>query len=149
MMKSREEDIQQINTKMNKVNEIYKDLGNLVSSQQDQIDEIEDTVADSNQNAEYGLDQLERANRPWFGGRGGGGGGDGKGQSGEGDAAADGNGTAPSEEDKTWGDTWAESYAEFQRDMQEIGNDIAAKGKYLQMCFCGAFGGAVVDNTLS
>ena len=147
MMKSREEDIQQINTKMNKVNEIYKDLGNLVSSQQDQIDEIEDAVADSNQNAEYGLDQLERANRPWFGGRGGGN--DGKGKSGEADAAADGNGTAPSEEDKTWGDTWAESYAEFQRDMQEIGNDIAAKGKYLQMCFCGAFGGAVVDNTLS
>jgi t-SNARE complex subunit (syntaxin) len=59
-MQSREEDIQQINQKMNKVNEIYKDLGNLVSSQQDQIDEIEDAVADSNQNAEYGLDQLER-----------------------------------------------------------------------------------------
>ena len=52
-MKSREEDIQQINQKMNKVNEIYKDLGNLVSSQQDQIDGIEDAVADSNQNAEY------------------------------------------------------------------------------------------------
>jgi hypothetical protein len=142
-MKSREEDIQQINQKMNKVNEIYKDLGNLVSTQQDQIDEIEDAVAGSNQNAEYGLDQLERANRPWFGGSGG------KGKNGEGEVRADGNAKAASEEEKTWSDTWAESYAEFQRDMQAIGNDIAAKGKYLQMCFCGAFGGAVADNTLS
>ena len=147
MMQSREEDIQQINQKMNKVNEIYKDLGNLVSSQQDQIDEIEDAVADSNQNAEYGLDQLERANRPWFGGRGGGGKDNNK--NGDGEAAGgDGNGDAPTEE-KTWTDTWAESYAEFQRDMTEIGNDIATKSRHLQLCLCGAFGGAVVDNTLS
>jgi len=150
-MQSREEDIQQINQKMNKVNEIYKDLGNLVSSQQDQIDEIEDAVADSNQNAESGLDQLERANRPWFGGRGGGGkdnkNGDGDGD-GEAAAGGDGNGEASAEE-KSWGDAWTESYAEFQRDMNEIGNDIVAKGRHLQLCFCGAFGGAVVDSTLS
>ena len=60
----------------------------------------------------------------------------------------DGNGDAPTEE-KTWNDTWAESYAEFQRDMTEIGNDIATKSRHLQLCLCGAFGGAAVDNTLS
>lgn len=130
VMQSRENDIQQINQKMNTVNEIYKDLGSLVAGQQDQVDEIEDAVADSNNNAAYGLDQLERANRPWFGGK-----------KAEGDAEATGDETAAAEK------SWSDSFKELQTDMEAIGNDIATKSKAnllaAQMLFCGAFGGGV------
>ena len=126
VMQSREDDIQQINQKMNKVNEIYKDLGNLVGSQQDQIDEIEDAAADADSRAANGLDQLQRANRPWFGGK--------KQPQQEAEAA-----------EKSWSDSIMDSMKEMKSDMDAIGNDVAKKSKAsilaAQMMFCGAFGG--------
>ena len=128
-MESRESDIEQINQKMNKVNEIYKDLGNIVGGQQDQIDAIEDTMADSNNKAAHGLEQLERANRPWFGGK-----------------KTEGHEEAYTAE-TTWGDSFYDGWQEFQNDMEAIGNDIAAKGRALQMLFCGV-GGVIPDTTI-
>lgn len=62
VMRERGAEVQEINKKMHIVNEIYKDLAGLVSSQQVQIDEVEDTIVDSHLNAKRGLNHLESVN---------------------------------------------------------------------------------------
>ena len=62
IMREREEEIRNINRGMHQVNEIYKDLAHIVSSQQEQIDNIETQMEDSRANAEAGLKQVEQAN---------------------------------------------------------------------------------------
>ena len=63
VMREREEELKDINRKMHVVNEIYKDLGEVVDQQQEQIDEIEDQFGNAAHDTERGLDQLERANK--------------------------------------------------------------------------------------
>jgi t-SNARE complex subunit (syntaxin) len=61
-MREREQEIRTINRGMHQVNEIYKDLAQIVGSQQEQIDSIETQMDDSRANAESGLKQVEKAN---------------------------------------------------------------------------------------
>lgn len=62
LMREREQELQDINHKMHVVNEIYKDLGEVVDEQQDQIDTLEDQFGNANHNTQRGLEQLEKAN---------------------------------------------------------------------------------------
>lgn len=62
LMREREQELQDINHKMHVVNEIYKDLGEVVDQQQEQIDNIEDQFGMAKDNARKGLEQLEKAN---------------------------------------------------------------------------------------
>jgi hypothetical protein len=62
IMREREQELQDINHKMHVVNEIYKDLGEVVDQQQEQIDNIEDQFARTSDNTRRGLEQLEKAN---------------------------------------------------------------------------------------
>jgi hypothetical protein len=62
LMREREQELQDINHKMHVVNEIYKDLGEVVDQQQEQIDTIEDQFGRASDNARRGLEQLEKAN---------------------------------------------------------------------------------------
>jgi t-SNARE complex subunit (syntaxin) len=62
IMREREEEIRTINQGMHTVNEIYKDLAHIVSTQQENIDQIEMQMDDSRANAENGLKQVELAN---------------------------------------------------------------------------------------
>lgn len=62
VMHERESAIMEINKKMHDVNEIYKDLGNIVSQQQELIDNAENAIEDSRLNLKSGLNQLEKAN---------------------------------------------------------------------------------------
>mmetsp|Transcript_15684 Transcript_15684/g.23547 ORF Transcript_15684/g.23547 Transcript_15684/m.23547 type:complete len:306 (+) Transcript_15684:299-1216(+) len=61
IMREREEEVRNINKGMHQVNEIYKDLANIVSYQQDQIDEVEVSMEHANKTAESGLKQIEKA----------------------------------------------------------------------------------------
>jgi t-SNARE complex subunit (syntaxin) len=65
IMREREEEIKNINRGMHTVNEIYKDLAHLVSQQQYDIDNIETQMEDSRNNAEHGLQQVEKANEKY------------------------------------------------------------------------------------
>lgn len=60
-MREREEEIQKVSQKMNKVNEIYQELAALVEGQQDQFDAVEDTVHNVKDNVEGGLRHIEGA----------------------------------------------------------------------------------------
>mmetsp|Transcript_48405 Transcript_48405/g.58593 ORF Transcript_48405/g.58593 Transcript_48405/m.58593 type:complete len:270 (+) Transcript_48405:126-935(+) len=62
IMREREEEIRNINKGMHTVNEIYKDLANIVGSQQEDIDQIETTMEDTNEKAKSGLTHIEKAN---------------------------------------------------------------------------------------
>jgi len=62
VMQQREGEIRTIQQKMNVVNEIYKDLGQVVDEQGEQINNVEDTFNRSNQNTKKGLEQLTKAN---------------------------------------------------------------------------------------
>jgi hypothetical protein len=62
VMREREEELRDINRKMHVVNEIYKDLGEVVDGQQEQIDTIEDQFGRGSDNTKRGLEQLEKAN---------------------------------------------------------------------------------------
>lgn len=62
IMREREEEIRNINKGMHTVNEIYKDLAHIVGSQQEQIDQIENQMEDARNNAESGLEQVQKAN---------------------------------------------------------------------------------------
>lgn len=62
LMREREQELQDINHKMHVVNEIYKDLGEVVDQQQEQIDTIENQFARTADNTRRGLEQLEKAN---------------------------------------------------------------------------------------
>ena len=61
-MREREQELLDINHKMNVVNEIYKDLGQVVDGQQEQIDGIENQFGVASSNAQRGLEWLEKAN---------------------------------------------------------------------------------------
>ena len=61
-MQQRESEIREINNKMNVVNEIYKDLGGLVESQQDDIDTIENQFETANEVSRKALEQIRKAN---------------------------------------------------------------------------------------
>jgi len=62
LMREREQELRDINQKMHVVNEIYKDLGEVVSGQQEQIDTIENQFGNAAENSRRGLEQLEKAN---------------------------------------------------------------------------------------
>jgi len=62
IMREREEEIRNINKGMHTVNEIYKDLAHIVGSQQEQVDQIENQMEDARNNAESGLEQVQKAN---------------------------------------------------------------------------------------
>ena len=62
VMQQREGEIRTIQQKMNVVNEIYKDLGQVVDDQGTQINNVEDTFNRSNLNTQKGLEQLTKAN---------------------------------------------------------------------------------------
>ena len=62
VMQQREGEIRTIQQKMNVVNEIYKDLGQVVDEQGTQINNVEDTFNRSNLNTQKGLEQLSKAN---------------------------------------------------------------------------------------
>ena len=59
---SRAEEISNINRGMSTVNQIYKDLANIVGGQQDEIDMVEDQMEHANRSANRGLTQIEKAN---------------------------------------------------------------------------------------
>lgn len=62
IMRERENEIRTINKGMHTVNEIYKDLAMIVGGQQEQIDQIENQMEDARDNAESGLEQVQKAN---------------------------------------------------------------------------------------
>ena len=62
IIREREEEIRNINKGMHTVNEIYKDLAHIVGDQQDDIDAIENQMEDANNNAQAGLNQVQKAN---------------------------------------------------------------------------------------
>lgn len=62
IMREREEEVRNINKGMHQVNEIYKDLANIISSQQDQVDEVEEHMEEATKHAESGLTQIQKAN---------------------------------------------------------------------------------------
>jgi t-SNARE complex subunit (syntaxin) len=62
IMREREEEIRNINKGMHTVNEIYKDLANIVGSQQEQVDQIETQMEDARNHAESGLHHVQKAN---------------------------------------------------------------------------------------
>ena len=59
----REREIERISGQVSTVNAIYRDLASLVGSQQDDVDEIEQLVAQSHDRTVKGQRQLERAVR--------------------------------------------------------------------------------------
>lgn len=65
IMREREEEIRNINRGMHQVNEIYKDLANIVGEQQHHIDTIETQMDDARANAQAGLKQVEKANEKY------------------------------------------------------------------------------------
>jgi len=62
IMREREEEVRNINKGMHQVNEIYKDLANIISLQQDQVDEVEVHMEEATKHAESGLTQIQKAN---------------------------------------------------------------------------------------
>jgi len=60
-MQQRETELRDINRQMHAVNEIYKDLGEVVEQQQDQIDEVEDKFAGAADATRRGLEQIDKA----------------------------------------------------------------------------------------
>jgi t-SNARE complex subunit (syntaxin) len=61
LLQEREEEIVAINQSVVKVNEIFRDLGELVSRQQEDIDAIEQNVQHSHAAAKSGLEQVAKA----------------------------------------------------------------------------------------
>lgn len=61
LLQEREAEIVLINQSVVKVNEIFRDLGQLVSRQQEDIDVIEQNVQHSHAAAKSGLEQVEKA----------------------------------------------------------------------------------------
>lgn len=62
VMQQREEEMRDIRRKMHAVNEIYKDLGEVVDQQQEQIDRVEDQFGGAADATRRGLELLEKAN---------------------------------------------------------------------------------------
>lgn len=62
ILQEREEEIREIHQNVTKVNEIFKDLADLVNDQQEEIDNVEKMIEKSHSHARSGLDQVEKAN---------------------------------------------------------------------------------------
>lgn len=62
LIREREAEIRNINQGMHQVNEIYKDLADLVGTQQENIDTIEDNMQQAVDTAKEGLHHVEKAN---------------------------------------------------------------------------------------
>lgn len=60
-IQEREEDIKDINKKVNQVNEIYSDLAGLIDGQQDLIEKIDVNIEDSHAHTKAGFDNYEEA----------------------------------------------------------------------------------------
>lgn len=65
VMQQREEELRDINRKMHVVDEIYKDLGEIVGQQQETIDGLEDQFERTEESTRRGLEQLEKANKKY------------------------------------------------------------------------------------
>jgi len=63
VMQQREEELRDINRKMHTIDAIYKDLGEVVDQQQDQIDSLEDQFGRAADATNRGLAQIEKANK--------------------------------------------------------------------------------------
>ena len=63
VMQQREEELMDIHRKMHVVNEIYKELGDVVEGQQEHIDEIENKFGGAAEHTRRGLEQIENANK--------------------------------------------------------------------------------------
>lgn len=61
IMREREEEVRNINKGMHQVNEIYKDLAHIISSQQEQVDEVEKHMEEATGHAASGLEQIQKA----------------------------------------------------------------------------------------
>ena len=61
-MREREKETLEINSKIHVVNNIYHELGRLVSDQQEKVDLVEDQIRYARANTEVGLENLEQAN---------------------------------------------------------------------------------------
>jgi t-SNARE complex subunit, syntaxin len=61
LMRERESEIVEINQKVNKVNEIYEDLAELINGQQDLIDKIDVSLEESNVYTQSGINNYEEA----------------------------------------------------------------------------------------
>ena len=62
VMQQREEEMRDIHRKMHVVNEIYKDLGEVVDGQQEHIDNVEDQFSGAAEQTRRGLEQIQKAN---------------------------------------------------------------------------------------
>ena len=62
IIKERNEEIKTINQQMTSVNEIFKELAQIVHNQQDDVDNIEQMMENSHTHAKAGLEQIEQAN---------------------------------------------------------------------------------------
>ena len=60
-MKEREAEIQDINSKVKKVNEIYADLAGLIDGQQDLIDQVDMAIEEANTHTKEGVTNYEQA----------------------------------------------------------------------------------------
>ena len=63
IIREREKDIQKLSSEINKVNEIFSDLGKIIIDQQDNIDTIESNTDDSLKETKKGLYQITRASK--------------------------------------------------------------------------------------
>jgi len=66
-MREREEETKKINTKIHAVNNLYQELGRLVTDQQEDIDLVEDQIRYARANTEVGLDRLQKSRGGMFG----------------------------------------------------------------------------------
>mmetsp|Transcript_17701 Transcript_17701/g.27103 ORF Transcript_17701/g.27103 Transcript_17701/m.27103 type:complete len:241 (-) Transcript_17701:44-766(-) len=65
VMKERHKELVSINRKTQRVNEIYKDLGAIVSSQQERVDRVENMLNEAQAYTGAGLEESQQANRPY------------------------------------------------------------------------------------
>lgn len=61
MIRETEEEIVKINSSLRKVNEIYRDLAVIVTQQGEQLEQIEESTQLAHQQAQNGLQQVEKA----------------------------------------------------------------------------------------
>ena len=65
VMQQREQELLDIHRKMHVVDEIYKDLGEIVGQQQEMIDEVENQFQRAEESTRRGLEQIEKANKKY------------------------------------------------------------------------------------
>jgi t-SNARE complex subunit (syntaxin) len=60
ILREREEEIREIHQTVSKVNEVFKDLAEIVNDQQHEIDAVQSMIGRSHQHAQSGLQQVEK-----------------------------------------------------------------------------------------